>query len=158
MPGHRTTIIRAIMAVAIVLLILGIGGGLLLAHGVSQSPSPSLTQHSWKLEALTFGGHPEALLPGVSITLTFMGQNRISGDDGCNSYGANYTVSHGHLHLDHFYQTLVACLPAVVMQQEGNYMQTLEQVTTYEIGPTGLLTLRDDSGQVVLQYSPVPPA
>jgi len=146
------------MAVAIVLLILGVGGTLLLAHGVSQSPPASLTQHSWKLKAFTFGGHPEALLPKVSITLTFMGQNQISGEDGCNSYGANYTVSQGRLHLDHSYETLVACLPASVMQQEGNYIQALEQVTTYEIGPTGLLTLRDDSGQVVLQYSPVPPA
>jgi heat shock protein HslJ len=144
------------MAVVFALLILGIGGGLLLAHA-SRSLPDTMTQHTWKLEALTLGGHQEALIPGISITLTFRARpNQISGFSGCNSYGANYTASSGHLHLDHTYQTLVACIQADVMRQESNYMQALGQVTTYEVGPTGLLTLRDDAGQVVLQYSPVP--
>jgi heat shock protein HslJ len=157
MPRHRAVIIRVVMAVAFVLLILGIGGGLLLAHA-NQTLPDTLIQHTWKLEAFTFGGHQEALLPGVSITLTFRAQqNQISGFSGCNSYGANYTASHGHLHLDHIYQTLVACIQAGVMRQEFNYMQALEQATTYKVSPTGLLTLRDNAGQVAMQYRPVPP-
>jgi heat shock protein HslJ len=156
MSRHRAVITRVIMAVAFAVLILGIGGGLLLTHA-SQSLPTTLTQHAWKLEAFTMSGHREVLLPGVSITLTFRAQqSQISGFSGCNFYGASYTLSHGQLHLDHFYQTLIACVSADVMQQEFNYMQALEQIATYEIGPTDRLTLRDDSGQVALQYSAVP--
>jgi heat shock protein HslJ len=156
MARDRAVIIKVVMAAAFVLLILGIGGGLLLARA-NQSLPDTVTQHTWQLEAFTFGRHQETLLTRVPITLTFRAQqNQISGFNGCNSYGANYTASYGHLHLDHFYETLVACIPSDLMQQESTYMQALQQVTTYEIGPTSLLTLRDDASQVVLQYSPVP--
>lgn len=128
----------------------------MLAHMGQDSTHPTpkaLTQSPWKLESFTFDGQPQVLVPGVSITLSFQAQPpQVSGFNGCNSYGATYSVSQDQLHLGELQQTLIGCLKPGVSDQEAHYMTALSLITTYHLDQSGL-TLRDDAGRYVLRYT-----
>lgn len=144
-----------VIAAALTALLVLAGGGLALARMRQNIPLPgAITQQSWKLNSFTFDGQPRVLVPGTSITLSFTAQSqRVNGFNGCNSYGAAYSVSsRNQLHLGEFYQTLVGCLKPGVSEQEAHYMTALSLITTYQLDQSGL-TMRDNAGRYVLHYT-----
>jgi heat shock protein HslJ len=139
MSRRNGLLIAALLAALVVV----VGGALALAylrHNSGSTALPSaITQQPWKLESFTFDGQPQVLVPGISITLSFDAQTQeVSGFNGCNSYGASYTVSQSQLHFGPFRQTLIACLEPGVSEQEAHYMTALSLITTYHLDQSGL--------------------
>ena len=151
--SRRNWLVIALVLVALLVLV---GGGLALVYMRQDSTLPSaITQQSWKLDAFTFDGQPQVLVPDASITLSFQTQSQaVSGSNGCNAYRATYSVSQSQnrLRLSALRQTLIACLKPGVAEQEAHYMTALPLITTYHLDQSGL-TLRDDTGRYVLHYT-----
>ncbi|HEX6796387.1 MAG TPA: META domain-containing protein [Ktedonobacterales bacterium] len=149
MSRRNGIVIAAVLAALLVL----VSGALALARMLRGSTPPSaVTQQHWKLDAFTFDGQPQVLVPGTSITLSFDAQtHEVSGSNGCNFYGASYSVSQDHLHLGELRQTAMGCLKPGVMEQEAHYMTALSLITTYHLDQTGL-ALRDDGGRYALHF------
>lgn len=152
MPHPR----RLLMAAVIALVLVGIGGGFAIARGTSiegsQGSPAGLVGYTWELSSFIQDGTVLPLLADHPITLTFAAKtNHVSGSDGCNSYGATYSASHGRLHFSRFFETLMACFPAGVMDQASRYTAALSQATTYQLAQVSL-TLRDNAGHVLTYY------
>lgn len=149
MSRRNGIVIAAVLAALLVL----VSGGLALARMRRGSTLPSaITQQHWTLDAFTFDGQPQALVPGTSITLSFDAQSQeVSGSNGCNFYGAPYSVSQDQLHLGELRQTLIGCLKPGVAEQEAHYMTALSLITAYHLDQSGL-TLRDDASRYALHY------
>ncbi len=104
---------------------------------------------SWTL--VSMNGHE--LLPGPrSITAIFT-HTGITGSTGCNQYGFPVEVEADKLLLlDGGGVTEVLCRePEGIMDQQRDYLQTLEQVSSYN-NADGRLALYDSSGQPILEY------
>lgn len=153
MSRRNSTVIAAAVLVALVVLVSVV---LVIVHMRQDSTLPSaIAQQSWELDAFTFDGQSQALVPGATITLSFHTQSQeVSGSNGCNAYGATYSVSQSQnrFRLSALRQTLIACLKPGVGEQEAHYMTALPLITTYHLDQSGL-TLRDDAGRYVLHYT-----
>lgn len=149
MSRRNGIVIAAVLAALLVL----VSGGLALAPMRRGSTlSSAITQQHWKLDSFTFDGQPQVLVPDTSITLSFDAQsNKVSGSNGCNFYGASYSVSQDQLHLGELSQTAMGCLKPGVAEQEAHYMTALSLITTYHLGQTGL-ALHDHAGRYALHY------
>lgn len=145
-----------IVAAALAALLVVLSGGLALAHMGHDSTTPTpkaLIQGSWTLRSFTFDGQPQTLVPGVAITLSFHAPSgQVTGFNGCNSYGATYSLAQDRLYLGDLYQTLVGCLRPGVAEQEAHYMTALPLVSRYHLDHSGL-TLRDDAGRYELRFT-----
>ncbi len=87
----------------------------------------------------------DALIEGTEITLTFNEDGTLEGSSGCNTYGGNYTLDGASITIGELFWTEMACSdPPGVMEQEMTYIDTLQAVTTWEIGMNGLTLMTDD--------------
>ncbi len=132
-------------------------GGLALAMGRAQpffptnfvqametSTSQSLQGPTWYISG--WSGSP---VPGSApITLQFNGaphsgslRGRVIGTAGCNSFNGAYSSGDGNLTIDQALATTRKACAAEVMAQEQKFLQLLTQVTSYNIGNDGQLTL-----------------
>lgn len=97
----------------------------------------------------------DALVEGTEITLTFNADGTLEGSSGCNTYGGNYTLDGASITIDALFRTEMACLdPPGIMEQETTYLDTLQAVTAWEIGPNGL-TLTTDDGRALRELNTV---
>lgn len=156
-----------IFGILLVALALGIGALILHARPgpaaqaaqslptTASASSPStLLGHPWKLVGMTYDGQAWMLDPNATITITFGADKEgpyLHGSGGCNSYGAAYQATPGHLRVGEMVSTAMACLAGNVMAQENHYTQALRSTTTFSVTSTGL-TLSDASGQHVLRF------
>jgi heat shock protein HslJ len=114
----------------------------------------------WLLE--TLNGH--ALIPDSRITLTFgeNGPGGMGGSAGCNSYGMLFELVDSRIVRLRFLNivglvTDLLCLrqdlmaDEDLMEQEREYLATLDSVMTYEISD-GRLELKNQAGEVVLVF------
>lgn len=103
---------------------------------------PGLPGSSWLLTATSGQDHQTLVLPGSSITLSFEGEDRISGYGGCNGYGGVYALGEeGEIALSELVSTLRACTETQMTTQESIYLSALSGVTHYELAERQL-TLR----------------
>ena len=111
------------------------------------------------------GGDPATLLQGpewtvVDIagkkivdrsraTLDFGADGRVSGAASCNRFTAPYTLTGESLTISpRAAVTMMACEPAL-MQQEGLFLDVLRNVSRFNIGPDGALTLHANDGRTI---------
>ena len=108
-----------------------------------QAPEETgLADSSWLLTATSGQDHQTLVLPGSSVTLNFEGEDRISGDGGCNQYSGDYTLGDaGAITLSNLVNTLMACTDPQITTQESIYLGALGGVTHYELSERQL-TLR----------------
>ncbi len=113
----------------------------------------SLTGVAWSAQAFGDGEVVSSLIAGTQITALFTEQGILSGNAGCNNYNAAYTVDGNALHIGPAASTRIRCnAPEGIMQQEQEYLSTLETVAAYRIdGAT--LELLDDDGALVLSFA-----
>jgi heat shock protein HslJ len=129
----------------------GILGGSSVATSVSSAPF-RLSGSSWVLTQLHTDGQVQALVPTAPITLQFQqSDSTYIGSSGCNYYNGAYVVSDGRLTLKFKSVTQVACA-GPIMSQEVTYLNTLQQVRSYELSG-GSLMLRDGSDEIVLVFT-----
>ncbi len=113
------------------------------------APMPKLTDSRWELLSL----NGEAPLPGKLITLTLY-WDELSGDSGCNSYGANYTAKNGVFTISPVMSTFRACIEDEFNAQEMAYLTALQSVTAYSLTAdtltlTGIKTTTSADGSTV---------
>ena len=116
-----------------------------------------LEASDWRLDRyLDASGHITAVLPGTTVTASFMG-GKLSGSAGCNRYFGNYiTGTENQLGIStHVGATMMACAPPV-SKQERQYLDRFPVVVAFQL-EGGSLRLLDKEHQVVLEYSAIKP-
>ena len=75
---------------------------------------------------------------------------RAEGNAGCNSYGADVTVTGGSIKVGPVMQTEMACLDATAMDIEGAFVAALSAATSIEIRD-GKLVIGGPQGELVFE-------
>lgn len=121
---------------------------LMLAACATNTPAEPLAGSEWTLIQLN-GRNP---LPGTHIEINF-DRTTFSGYSGCNNYGGTYQLS-GDTYsvVDGIEATEAYCSPEEVMVQEGEYFDTLQNVSTYQI-VGGRLEMKHADGELLLTFS-----
>lgn len=115
----------------------------------------SLVGSSWTASGINNGkGGLETNAYTGKVTATFNDKGGISGNGGCNTYGADFTTSGKRgLTIGPVVSTMMACDPAELMATERQYFAALEKVARYE--RTGnQLTLKDAKGATQVTFIP----
>jgi heat shock protein HslJ len=116
--------------------------------GSGETPLSELDGTHWSLVSL----NGRELAPDTFISLEIAGGG-ISGNAGCNGYGGSFSSEEpGKLQLREISSTAMACEPEIRMQQEGEFLQALQQATGYRL-VEGQLELLDASVKVLLVFS-----
>ena len=109
-----------------------------------------LTGSTWVLLAYGAPEQPTKVEPGTSITALFYDDGSVTGDAGCNTYAAGYTVQDGGMTITPPVSTLMMC--PLGMEQETAYLTALGQAESYTItGPK--LEISYDGGAGKLIYT-----
>lgn len=122
------------------LLLVSILAALVLAACGAQPAQLSGT--SWVLSSLDGSTQVGSAAGGNEITLEFDAAGRAGGNGGCNGYGADYALGgNGSIEFGVPISTMMACEPALVMQNESAFLSALAEVTNFQIvGNTLTLT------------------
>ena len=117
------------------------------------TPQNPLAGTFWRLDSFVQGGSPSPVLPGTQITAQFGASGDLNGTSGCNNYSATYFVDGQGLRVANIAGSNMLCSdPEGVMEQEGLYLQSLNNVATYRIEGSQL-KLSDGGGQLILVYN-----
>ncbi|HEY1389223.1 MAG TPA: META domain-containing protein [Ktedonobacterales bacterium] len=142
-------VVAATVAVALVVAVI-----VLIAQpaGSHAATPATLTGHTWTLTRLVVDGDELILSSDTPITLSVQEQDHsLSGNSGCNTYGASYTLTGDQIHITDLRSTLVFCDDAGVMEREFAYTQALQRVESLHIdGDT--LTLEGANGQIFMTF------
>lgn len=111
------------------------------AGQVSTDPS-ELVGPTWTLDEATRGAIAEDVdQVDADVTLTFADDGTVSGGSACNTYSGPYEAGDdGSMSLGPLASTQMACDEAI-MALEANYLQTLDQVSSFAI----------EEGRLILQ-------
>ena len=98
------------------------------------------------------------LIAGPPLALAFYPDSYMEGSAGCNSYGADYTVSGQEFHIAQIHRTHFDCEePPGIMLQDRAFFEALASVAAYRA--TGdSLEFDDASGETILVYTRKLPA
>jgi heat shock protein HslJ len=97
----------------------------------------------------------DALIEGTELTLTFNEDGTLEGSAGCNAYEAEYTIEGESITVNVLLITAMHCPdPPGIMEQEMTFLDTLQALTTWEIGMNGL-TLTTDDGRSLRELNVV---
>ena len=97
--------------------------------------------------ALSVGGRAPVATHIPTIKLE---GNRASGNAGCNSYGADVTVTGGSIRVGPVMQTEMACADPNAMAIEGDFVAALSAATSIEIRD-GKLVIGGPKGELVFE-------
>lgn len=131
------------------LLILVLITMLLSACSALSPNTDPLAGSSWQLSAL---GEKNPVA-GATVTLEFI-DGQAGGTAGCNSYGGAYEVDGDKIAFREVVSTLMACADAAVMDQEAEFLGSLNEVERFELAEGRLQLFR--SGGEALTFVPVP--
>jgi heat shock protein HslJ len=121
------------------LILLTLTALLLSACGAASAGDP-LDGTSWKLAATA--GKPA--LPGTNVTIKFE-DGQAGGEAGCNGYGGAYEVDGEKLSFRDVVSTLMLCTaPGGVMEQEAEFLGSLNEVERFELAGGQLQLFRAD--------------
>lgn len=108
--------------------------------------SGELAGREWKLVWVDgFSTMPSGV---ATPTLTFGTDGRLSGNTGCNSASASYTVEGDRLSISALITTKRACIESAGQELEQAYVRAIEATRRYRI-EGGELQLLDDGGTVL---------
>jgi heat shock protein HslJ len=97
------------------------------------------------LTTLLDGATATSVVSGTAVTLR-LEQGKANGSAGCNTYGGPYTRQANTLTFGAVAATKMSCQGlAGLMEQEGQYLELLQRVTSFELDG-GQLTQRADDG------------
>ena len=111
------------------------------------------------------GGQPGDLLMGGEWTVThiagklaagkarptfqFLADGGLAGDGSCNRFRSSYTLTGEGLTLGPAAATMMACEPAVMVQEQA-FLRGLEGVRSFDIRRDGALVLKGEGGETVV--------
>jgi heat shock protein HslJ len=110
------------------------------------SCNPGLLKQAWHLESFGTVDEETPLLPGTAIWAIFGEGNRVEGAGGCNGYLGTYVVAPScSLTVHDLMQTLNVChSPDGVMEQEGEYLNALQDVSSFRTAGDSLQLFYDN--------------
>jgi heat shock protein HslJ len=124
-----------------------------LALGLSacdeERRSESLNGTEWVAESIN--GKP-VIEPG-GVTLLFE-NDRIAGRSGCNRYFGAASHANGSVKIEQVGATKMACLRDGLMQQESEFLTTLQASQTYAVREDGRLVLTGSGSLVFNSAAP----
>jgi heat shock protein HslJ len=92
------------------------------------------------------------VIAGTTITAVFS-DGKVTGNAGCNSYGAGYRIDGMNLTIEPPVSTKMYCgEPEGLMEQENRYLNLLTSVAGYRIDGNRL-DLLDEGGAALLTFS-----
>ncbi|HKP15066.1 MAG TPA: META domain-containing protein [Gemmatimonadaceae bacterium] len=100
---------------------------------------------AWIVRSVDGATVPDASRP----TLRFMADGRVVGRAPCNGFGAGYTLRGDELAFSDISATMMACVPAVVMQREQRFLALLAAVRRFERSGDTLI-LRTEDGRAII--------
>ena len=129
------------------------GTDLLFFVQAPEVPPAPLAGTAWTLESYSLNNEAvSSVIAGTTVTATFSSEGRVTGNAGCNSYGAGYELNDTNLSIEPPVSTKMYCgEPEGVMEQENRYLTLLESVAGYRIDG-GRLDLLDEAGKTLLTY------
>ncbi len=91
----------------------------------------------------------------AQVTAEFSPDGDLTGFDGCNRYFTTYEIDGDSITIsDAIGSTLMACPSDALSEQSQWYLGALTSATTWSIGATGDLELRDAGGALQVSYVP----
>ena len=105
-----------------------------------------LTDTEWWAEDIDGKG----VIDMAHTTLHFLEGGRVAGDTGCNRYNGSVEISGASISFGPMAGTRKACAPAL-MDQEMRFYQAVAKVVSWEVADTGLLHLKDASGNTIIR-------
>jgi heat shock protein HslJ/uncharacterized lipoprotein YbaY len=104
-------------------------------RGCGGDPADLLIGREWVVEDISGG-----MVDRSRATLSFAAGGRLSGRASCNSFTTTYTLTGETLTVGKAATTMMACAPSL-MQQEGRFLDILQNVRRFEITENGALVL-----------------
>lgn len=114
--------------------------------GEPPAVADTLTGTHWWVEDIDGGG----VIDRARTTIGFFEEGRAGGNTGCNRWNGTVTIDGERIAFGPAAATRRMCPPAL-MDQEQRFLDALTRVESVEIPPTGLLHLKDASGETVLR-------
>ena len=113
-------------------------------------PVDSLAGTRWNVVNFNNGGAIVTLAPGTSITMNFGVDGQVTGNSGCNSFAAGYTVNGSALSITQPGGTQQFCeSPAGVMEQEASFQTALPTAASFRINGNQL-EIQNNAGQIIV--------
>ena len=92
----------------------------------------TLMGETWVLQSYGPQGNPRSVLKGSKVTAFFdEAKDTVSGSAGCNQYFASFAVDGNTLSATEAGSTMMYC--AGMMEQEDQYLTTLQAAETYQV-------------------------
>jgi heat shock protein HslJ len=120
--------------------------------GAEAAQLPALETDTWQLTAVADSNGTLAPVPAEVTATAAFAQGMLSGQSGCNQYGAAYTLENTSLQITPGPMTLMACL-GPQMQIEQDFLAALAATETYQI-QNNQLSLVGSNGQTVATFVP----
>ena len=128
------------------------GGELIFTPKTAPDALP-LQGTEWRLETAvqTEGDVVSALAIPEDLEVTLLFEDgELSGFNGCNSYGGNYTLENGELHIGEIFQTVMSCGDSIGSEVEAQMRSALPYIESYDI--TGdRLTITYPGGELIFR-------
>lgn len=104
--------------------------------GCGGEPSTLLEGEEWTVRTLAGEPVPDE----VSVTISFLENDRVAGSSGCNRFMGGYALTGEGLSFGQIAGTMMAC-PELQMQTEQRFLGLLQAVNRFEVTPDGGLRL-----------------
>lgn len=131
------------------MLVTAIALGLAACDESNGAGGASLAGTEWVAE--TINGKP-VIEPG-GVTLAFA-EERVTGRSGCNRYFGAARYANGHLKIEQVGATKMACLRDGLMQQENEFLTTLQSSQDYAREGNRLTLSGPEGGKLVFNGAP----
>lgn len=131
------------------LLVTAVALGLAACDETGGTDSVSLTGTEWIAE--TINGKP-VIEPG-GVTLAFA-EERVTGRSGCNRYFGAVQYANGRLKIEQVGATKMACLRDGLMQQESEFLTTLQASQDYALEGNQLTLTGPAGGRLIFNGAP----
>jgi heat shock protein HslJ/uncharacterized lipoprotein YbaY len=117
-------------------------------RGCGGNPADLLVGAEWVVEDITGG-----IVERSRATLNFNADGNLNGRASCNTYTTTYKLSGEGLAIGKTAATMMACAPSL-MQQEGRFLDILQQARRFEITDIGALVLITADGRRITARRP----
>lgn len=111
----------------------------------TQSDVTALMATSWRVVTILTQAAPQS----PAATMTFNAENRVSGNTGCNRYGANYRLTDKTLRISQGMSTKMACA-SPQMELEQDFNRALAETRYFSVDANGQLTLSSEAETLIV--------
>lgn len=114
------------------------------------APANPLAGTRWNVVQFNTGAGISTLIGGSRINVEFGGNGQVTGNSGCNTFSGSYQVNGNRLSVGQLGGGMMNCPePEGVMQQEAEFLTTLQSAATFRIDGNRL-EIQNGAGQIAV--------